>query len=57
METYGIADGADGRTGDAEVDRILSRLGELEGKPLPAHVEVFDAVHGVLQDHLARTEG
>lgn len=57
METFETADCPDGRTGDAEVDRILSRLDELEGKPLPAHVEVFDAVHGVLQDHLARTEG
>lgn len=57
MDPYGIADVPDERTGDTEVDRILSRLDELEGKPLPAHVEVFDAVHGVLQDHLARTEG
>lgn len=45
------------QTTDTEVNQILTRLDELEDKPLPAHVEVFDAVHAVLQDLLVGTEG
>jgi len=40
-------------TGDAAVDAALTRLVELEALPVRAHVGVFDAVHGALQDRLA----
>lgn len=43
-------------TTDPEVNVILTRLDELDRKPLPAHVEVFDSVHTSLQDLLARSE-
>jgi len=35
------------------VAQALERLGQLEGAPVPAHVEVFDGVHRLLQDALA----
>ena len=35
------------------VEEALARLAELEGQPVPEHVEVFDAVHRLLQDALA----
>ena len=44
-------------TSDAAVDEALSRLAGLEDQPLRAHVAVFDAVHGALQDRLADAEG
>ena len=44
-------------TTDAAVDEALSRLEGLEDQPLRAHVAVFDAVHGALQDRLADAEG
>lgn len=42
---------------DDAVDEALSRLVGLEDQPLRAHVAVFDAVHGALQDRLADAEG
>src|SRR6266568_1187907 len=33
------------RSGDQRVDAALSRLGELPGTPVAAHVEVFAQVH------------
>jgi hypothetical protein len=35
------------------VEAALERLAELEGKPVPEHVDVFDGVHRLLQDALA----
>lgn len=35
------------------VQQALARLEELDGKPVPEHVEVFDGVHRLLQDALA----
>lgn len=35
------------------VERALERLDELEGTPVTGHVELFDAVHRLLQDELA----
>ncbi|HWJ83941.1 MAG TPA: hypothetical protein VNR62_00845, partial [Cellulomonas sp.] len=43
-------------TGDAAVDEALTALAGLEQQPLRAHVAVFDAVHGALQDRLADAE-
>lgn len=37
----------------AAVAAALSRLGDLEDRPVADHVEVFDAVHRHLQDALA----
>ena len=54
--TGGAHDGY-GTTADAAVDEALSRLVGLEDQPLRAHVTVFDAVHGALQDRLADAEG
>lgn len=42
---------------DEQVDRIVRRLAELPDTPLAVHVDVFEAVHDALQDHLAGTEG
>lgn len=59
-ETVDVPDGADdgyASTTDAAVDEALSRLVGLEEQPLRAHVAVFDAVHGALQDRLADAEG
>ena len=50
-------DDAYGASTDAAVDEALSRLAGLEDQPLRAHVAVFDAVHGALQDRLADAEG
>ena len=35
------------------VETALSRLEGLDGRPVGAHVEVFDEVHRLLQDALA----
>ena len=43
-------------TGDDAVDEALSSLTGLGEQPLRAHVAVFDAVHGALQDRLADAE-
>lgn len=51
------ADDGDATTADAAVDEALSRLAGLEDQPVRAHVAVFDAVHGALQDRLADAEG
>ncbi|MFC0040881.1 hypothetical protein [Actinomadura rayongensis] len=39
-------------TGDARVDTVLARLGELPGAPVAAHVAVFEDVHARLQELL-----
>ena len=54
--TAGTADDVMSASDDA-VDEALSRLDGLEDQPLRAHVAVFDAVHGALQDRLADAEG
>ncbi|MDM7830924.1 hypothetical protein [Cellulomonas edaphi] len=43
-------------TGDHAVDEALTSLAGLDEHPLRAHVAVFDAVHGALQDRLADAE-
>jgi hypothetical protein len=35
-------------TGDTRVDQALSRLGELEDRPLPEHAAVFEHIHAEL---------
>ncbi|MEU8309123.1 hypothetical protein AB0C84_36720 [Actinomadura sp. NPDC048955] len=40
-------------TGDPRVDAALALLGELGGRPVAAHVEVFEDVHQRLQELLA----
>ncbi|ROS30368.1 hypothetical protein [Cellulomonas sp. PhB150] len=45
-----------GPTGDDAVDEALTALVGIEQQPLRAHVAVFDAVHGALQDRLADAE-
>ena len=40
-------------TGDDKVDAALARLTEVEGLPPTEHAEVYEAVHGGLQDALA----
>ncbi len=37
----------------AQLARTGALLAELDGRPVPAHVEVFDTVHRLLQDALA----
>ncbi|MBO2462428.1 hypothetical protein [Actinomadura violacea] len=44
-------------TGDPRVDEVLARLGELPGRPVAEHVEIFADVHQRLQDLLAGAEG
>jgi hypothetical protein len=44
-------------TGDAAVDGVLARLGELTGAPVRKHLDVLEAVHAALQDRLADAEG
>ncbi|HEU5027003.1 MAG TPA: hypothetical protein VFV01_18945 [Spirillospora sp.] len=44
-------------TGDPRVDEAVARLGELAGRPVPEHVEIFEDVHQRLQDLLAGAEG
>ena len=36
-----------------QVEQALALLEGIEGRPVAEHVEVFDAVHGALQDALA----
>ncbi|MDL4820335.1 hypothetical protein [Actinomadura opuntiae] len=43
-------------TGDPRVDEVVARLGELAGRPVPEHVEIFEDVHQRLQDLLAGAE-
>ncbi|TDD58061.1 hypothetical protein E1293_47175, partial [Actinomadura darangshiensis] len=40
-------------TGDPRVDAAVARLGELGGRPVSEHVEVFEDVHQRLQELLA----
>ena len=40
------------RAGQAVAD-VLQWLEDLQGRPLPEHVQVFDGVHRALQDALA----
>ncbi|WP_433472083.1 hypothetical protein ACQPZP_24650 [Spirillospora sp. CA-142024] len=40
-------------TGDPRVDAVVARLGELGGRPVPEHVEIFEDVHQRLQELLA----
>lgn len=40
-------------TGDPRVDAAVARLGELGGRPVPEHVEIFEDVHQRLQELLA----
>ncbi|WP_245623150.1 hypothetical protein [Spirillospora albida] len=40
-------------TGDPRVDAALARLGELPGRPVPEHVEIYEDVHHRLQEILA----
>jgi hypothetical protein len=42
-----------GPTGDPRVDAAVARLGELGGRPVPEHVEIFEDVHQRLQELLA----
>ena len=46
----------DESTGDDAIDQALVGLIGLDALPLRAHVGVFDAVHGALQDRLADAE-
>ena len=46
----------DDPSGNAHIDAIMARLDELEHKPLPAHVEVFDAIQGGLAAHLSHDQ-
>ncbi len=43
-------------TGDAAVDEALSRLAEVDGRPVSMHLGVLEAVHAALQDRLADAE-
>ncbi|MFD0533819.1 hypothetical protein ACFQY7_08530 [Actinomadura luteofluorescens] len=43
-------------TGHPRVDAALALLGELGGRPVAAHVEVFEDVHQRLQELLAAAE-
>ncbi|MWA00262.1 hypothetical protein F8568_007725 [Actinomadura sp. LD22] len=43
-------------TGDPRVDEAVARLGELAGRPVAEHVEIFEDVHQRLQDLLAGAE-
>lgn len=42
-----------GPTGDPRVDAAVARLGELGGRPVAEHVEIFEDVHQRLQELLA----
>lgn len=44
-------------TGDAAVDRALSRLSDLAALPVGEHLSVLESVHTALQDRLADAEG
>ncbi|WP_216651280.1 hypothetical protein [Actinomadura litoris] len=43
-------------TGDPRVDAALARLGDLPGRPVPEHVEIFEDVHQRLQELLAAAD-
>ena len=43
-------------TGVPAVDAALERLGDLEGAPVEAHVEIFDDVQRQLHEALAELE-
>ncbi|QFG20069.1 hypothetical protein [Actinomadura sp. WMMB 499] len=43
-------------TGDPRVDAVLARLGDLAGRPVPEHVEIFEDVHRSLQELLISAE-
>ncbi|RSN69409.1 hypothetical protein [Actinomadura sp. WAC 06369] len=43
-------------TGDPRVDAVLARLGDLAGRPVSEHVEVFEDVHRNLQELLISAE-
>ncbi|RFS84080.1 hypothetical protein D0T12_18095 [Actinomadura spongiicola] len=43
-------------TGDPRVDAAVARLTELAGRPVPEHVEIFEAVHQRLQELLASAD-
>ena len=47
---------SDETSGNAHIAAIMARLDELEHKPLPAHVEVFDAIQGGLAAHLSHDQ-
>ena len=42
-------------TGDATVDAALTALETLDGRRLPEHVTVFEAIHAALAERLAET--
>lgn len=42
-------------TGDATVDAALTVLETLDTRPLPEHVDVFDAVQSALAERLTET--
>jgi hypothetical protein len=41
-----------GATGNAEVDAVVVRLGDADGLPTEAHIEVYEDVHRGLRDAL-----
>ncbi|MFV2174804.1 hypothetical protein ACFHW2_31020 [Actinomadura sp. LOL_016] len=43
-------------TGDPRVDAVLARLGDLAGRPVSEHVDVFEDVHRSLQELLISAE-
>lgn len=49
--------GARVSTGDDRVDQALTRLAELDGRPVHEHAAVVEDVHRALQDALAEDEG
>ncbi|MBW8483176.1 hypothetical protein [Actinomadura parmotrematis] len=51
-----MADEAPAASGDARVDDALARLGELAGRPVAEHVQVFEDVHQRLQELLVSAD-
>jgi hypothetical protein len=47
---------ARGHTGDDRVDEALTRLSELDDKPVQEHAAVVEEIHRALQDTLAEEE-
>lgn len=45
------------RTGDDRVDQALTRLAELDARPVHEHAAIVEDVHRALQDALAEDEG
>ncbi len=43
--------------GERGVEQALARLDDLTTRPVAEHVDVFDAVHRLLQDSLATLDG